>query len=180
MTIGDDTFPWHSAELSVGATQTFTVTPRDESGAPFFESAGIPLHVDANHPDIVAVHVDSHLSPQGEIQVMQTQVVVKALKQGSALIRVHVASDPNISDFLAVRVGAYVSPREPVMHLGSRVKFTAGMGGSAGGLREEGRWSSRDLGVVRIDPFSGEAVAVGPGSTTGEEETSALEIALSE
>jgi nuclear pore complex protein Nup210 len=124
--------------------------------------------VEANHPEIVAVHVDSQLVSEGEIQVTKTQVLVKALKQGTALVRVHLASDPDIADFLLVRVGAYVSPREPVVHLGSTIGFTAGMGGSAGGLREEGRWSSGDAGVVRIDPFSGEATAVGPGTTTGE------------
>lgn len=160
--IETEDFPFHVAELSVGTHQHLNITYLDDLGNPFFQAHGaVPLLVDTDHPEVVSVKVtgveNKGISTIGSFYV-------QALQQGRALVRLTFQDNPQQSEFILIRVGAYISPRNPVLHVGSHHNFSiTGKAGLHGG--EHGYWSSANEGIVVIDYRSGEAQAVGEGVT---------------
>ncbi|CAI5958819.1 unnamed protein product [Closterium sp. NIES-65] len=100
---------------------------------------------------------------------------LQAVQQGTAVVRVRVQPGAGrgtrgnlpLVDFITVQVGAYVFPRDPLVPLGASLNFSLShrhhqqaMGGSRGG-----RWESGNSSVVAVDGRTGEARAVGEGTT---------------
>ncbi|CAM6103477.1 unnamed protein product [Calypogeia fissa] len=164
---GGDDFPYHVAELSVGASQDYVVTLADEFGAPFYETGrGTSLLVlDTNRADIVSMKVSE--CDHNERRCNLT-ITVQALEQGTALVRVSFRGIPHIVDFVLVKVGAFVNPRNPSVHIGGQVNFTVlGKGTRGTGLPKDeyGHWTSDNPSVLQIDSHSGYAKAVGEGTS---------------
>ncbi|CAI5489510.1 unnamed protein product [Closterium sp. Naga37s-1] len=175
LTVGDNDFPFHAAELSVPAHQLFSVHLRDSLGVPFLEASDARVEVDVDRPDVVSVAVVPSLPGPDTWQPANMTVVVKAVQQGTAVVRVRVQPGAGrgtrgnlpLVDFITVQVGAYVFPRDPLVPLGASLNFSLShrhhqqaMGGSRGG-----RWESGNSSVVAVDGSTGEARAVGEGST---------------
>lgn len=159
--IETEDFPFHVAELSVGTHRHLNITYLDDLGNPFFQAHGaVPLLVDTDHPEVVSVKVtgveNKGISTIGSFYV-------QALQQGRALVRLTLQNNPQRTEFILIRVGAYISPRNPVLHVGGRHNFSITGKGLHGG--EHGYWSSANEGIVVIDYQSGEAQAVGEGTT---------------
>ncbi|BBM97560.1 nuclear pore complex protein Nup210 [Marchantia polymorpha subsp. ruderalis] len=166
LTVGGNIFPYHVAELSVGSSQQYTVTLADEFGTPFFESGrGSSLLVlETNRADIVTAKVTD--CEQHETSCSLT-ITVQALRQGTALVRVSYKGLAHITDFILIKVGAFVSPRNPSVHVGGRVNFTIiGKGVHVAGQPrgERGHWASDNPNVLEIDRTTGCAKAVGEGN----------------
>ncbi|CAI5534529.1 unnamed protein product [Closterium sp. Naga37s-1] len=175
LTVGDNDFPFHAAELSVPAHQLFSVHLRDSLGVPFLEASDARVEVDVDRPDVVSVAVVPSLPGPDTWQPANMTVVVKAVQQGTAVVRVRVQPGAGrgtrgnlpLVDFITVQVGAYVFPRDPLVPLGASLNFSLShrhhqqaMGGS-----RRGRWESGNSSVVAVDGSTGEARAVGEGST---------------
>ncbi|CAI5934922.1 unnamed protein product [Closterium sp. NIES-65] len=204
LTVGDNDFPFHAAELSVPAQQLFSVHLRDSLGVPFLEASDARVEVDVDRPDVVSVAVVPSLPGPDMWQPANMTVVVKvcvrvhfeggggggteghgsgkqgtevhpAVQQGTAVVRVRVQPGAGrgtrgnlpLVDFITVQVGAYVFPRDPLVPLGASLNFSLShrhhqqaMGGSRGG-----RWESGNSSVVAVDGRTGEARAVGEGTT---------------
>lgn len=159
--IETEDFPFHVAELSVGTHQHLNITYLDDLGNPFFQAHGaVPLLVDTDHPEVVSVKVTG-VESKGISTI--GSFYVQALQQGRALVRLTFQDNPQQSEFILIRVGAYISPRNPVLHVGSHHNFSITGKGLHGG--EHGYWSSANEGIVVIDYRSGEAQAVGEGVT---------------
>eukprot|EP00898_Chlorokybus_atmophyticus_P009263 jgi/Chlat1/967/Chrsp108S08619 len=156
----------HSAELSLGSDATFHLELQDEVGEDFvpLRAGEVTLYVENNAPDVAevtgpAIDETVHASERKPLAL-----TVRALRQGSALIRVQLASNPQVANYIAVRVGEYVTPRKPVVHLGGKVRFAAS--GAAPTAEGHNVWYTADPKVLRINPVSGEAVALSTGTTT--------------
>ena len=83
---------------------------------------------------------------------------IKAAKQGNAILRIVMMSNPHISDYVRIRVGYAILPSLATVHLGSRVCFTTHLTED-----KQGWWSTEDEGVIRIQPETGVAVAQSTG-----------------
>ncbi|KAH9331454.1 hypothetical protein KI387_003562, partial [Taxus chinensis] len=157
-------FPFHVVDLSAGFHQLLDITYHDNLGIPFFEAQGVvPLFVETNHPDIVSVKV-SDIDNMGSLT--NTRLYLQALQEGRALVRIIFQKNQQNAEYILIRVGAYISPRNPVLHVGGHLNFSITRKGVHGG--EQGHWSSMNEGVVIIDNLSGEARAVGEGYCTSD------------
>jgi nuclear pore complex protein Nup210 len=66
-----------------------------------------------------------------------------------------------------IKVGAYVSPQSATVHIGGHVTFSIigkGLHGLPAG--ERGSWLSGNESIVHVNIHTGEAVAIGEGTTT--------------
>ncbi|GJP86474.1 hypothetical protein CLOP_g16499 [Closterium sp. NIES-67] len=175
LTVGDNDFPFHAAELSVPAQQLFSVHLRDSLGVPFLEVSDARVEVEVDRPDVVSVAVVASQPDRDTWQPANLTVVVKAVQQGTAVVRVRVHPGPGrgtrgslpLVDFITVQVGAYVFPRDPLVPLGASLNFSLShrhhqqaFAGSRGG-----RWVSGNSSVLLVDGSTGEARAVGEGAT---------------
>ncbi|CAI5484068.1 unnamed protein product [Closterium sp. Yama58-4] len=77
LTVGDNDFPFHAAELSVPAHQLFSVHLRDSLGVPFLEASDARVEVDVDRPDVVSVAVVPSLPGPDTWQPANMTVVVK-------------------------------------------------------------------------------------------------------
>lgn len=165
LTVGDDILAVPLAELSVGTDQKLAVTLRDDLGVPFLEAGTtIPITLDTNRADLITVKVvDVEIVGRSS----KATILVKAVRQGSALVRVTYKNNPQIVDWIMINVGAYVYPRSPVLHIGNRLSFSI-LGKGLHGLLtgERGSWYSSNASVVRVDSHSGEAQAIAEGVAT--------------
>ncbi|XP_024536204.1 nuclear pore complex protein GP210 [Selaginella moellendorffii] len=164
MTVGDRV---HVSELSVGTQHSFIVNLRDNIGTPFFEVdlESLPLSLETNRADVVSLKATKLEASGGSTTVA---IVVQALRQGKALIRISQKQKVDIADYILVFVGAYVYPRNPVMHIGDRVNFSiAGKGFLSSGVSslDRGQWSSGNEHIVLVNSRTGEAEALSEGST---------------
>ncbi|KAL8139518.1 hypothetical protein V2J09_005539 [Rumex salicifolius] len=147
-------FTSHVVDLTVGTELEIMTSYTDNLGNPFHEAYGLNLpDADTNRGDIVVV--DSTNWGNGSI-------IVKALHNGKALVRVRLNHDPHKSDYILISVGAHIHPRNHILHTGGIAKFCIR------GLGEQvsGRWASANRSVLMVDSVSGEARALGEGATT--------------
>ncbi|EFJ23367.1 hypothetical protein SELMODRAFT_103787 [Selaginella moellendorffii] len=160
MTVGDRV---HVSELSVGTQHSFIVNLRDNIGTPFFEVdlESLPLSLETNRADVVSLKATKLEASGGS---------TTALRQGKALIRISQKQKVDIADYILVFVGAYVYPRNPVMHIGDRVNFSiAGKGFLSSGVSslDRGQWSSGNEHIVLVNSRTGEAEALSEVSFNG-------------
>jgi hypothetical protein len=91
-------------------------------GTPFLESGdAIPIVLDTNRADVVSIKVADYDQSMDSTNVT---IIVQALRQGTALVRVIYKSDPQIVDWIMIKVGAYVSPQSATVHIGGHVTFS--------------------------------------------------------
>ncbi|MCO5578577.1 hypothetical protein L7F22_032421 [Adiantum nelumboides] len=90
------------------------------------------------------------------------QVKPEALRQGAALIRISQVGNPTVVEYFLVYVGAFIYPRNPVVHVGGRINFSL----TGKGLGEHGFWSSSNPDVIQVNKYNGEAVALRAGSSS--------------
>ncbi|CBI34863.3 unnamed protein product, partial [Vitis vinifera] len=157
-------FSFHVIDLAVDAEVKLPINFCDVLGNPFHEAFNvIPLDAETNYPDIVSIN--STGDGYGNIHL-------KGIRHGRALLRVSINSSPHKSDYVLVSVGAYLSPRNPVLHLGGHLNF------SIEGLKDKvsGQWLSGNESVISLDVLSGEAQAVGEGTTQVFFECSSLKL----
>ncbi|KAG0553510.1 hypothetical protein KC19_12G017200 [Ceratodon purpureus] len=165
LTVGDGKLAVPVTELSVGTDQKLAVTLRDGLGVPFLESeVTVPIILDTNRADLISVKVADYENISGSTKVT---ILVQAMKQGSALVRITYRNNPHVVDWILINVGAYVFPRSPVLHIGNRLSFSIlgkGLHGLPAG--ERGSWFSSNGSVVRVDSNTGEAHAIASGVAT--------------
>ncbi|XVE67869.1 hypothetical protein DITRI_Ditri09bG0022500 [Diplodiscus trichospermus] len=145
-------FAIRAIDLAVGAEVELSLSYFDTLGNPFYEASNVILHyAETNYPDIVSVN-NIHDS---------TTIHLKAMRHGRALLRVSIDNRPQKSDYMLISVGAHVHPQNPVLHRGSSIKFSvAGSDDQA-----SGHWHSANESVMMLHTQSGQAEAVGEGST---------------
>ncbi|XP_017229094.1 nuclear pore complex protein GP210 [Daucus carota subsp. sativus] len=144
-------FPFYSVNLAVGAELSIPLIYYDAFGYPFYEAYNIVLYdVETNYGDIVSIN-DTH----------DGNIYLKALQFGRALVRISLKNNSTKSDYLLITIGARLYPHNPLLQLGNRLNF------SIEGLTDQvsGWWTSVNTSTVSIDRVSGEAEAIGEGST---------------
>lgn len=131
----------------LGYSAEFVAQLHDGIGR-LFDFAEIALSHRLNQFDIVRVLPASS----------NATYTIKAAKQGNAILRIVMLSNPRISDYVRIRVGYAILPSLATVHLGSKVCFTTH-------LTEDkpGWWSTEDEGIIRIQPETGVAVALSTG-----------------
>ncbi|TYI63709.1 hypothetical protein E1A91_D09G035200v1 [Gossypium mustelinum] len=144
--------PVHSIDLAVGAEIELSISYHDAIGNPFYEASNVILHhAETNYPDVVSVN-----------NTRDTNMIhLKAMRHGRALLRVSIDNHPQKSDYMLISVGAYVHPQNPVLHQGSSINFSV-VGSDD---QASGHWHSVNESVIVLHTQSGQAEAVGEGST---------------
>ncbi|PIA51702.1 hypothetical protein AQUCO_01100520v1 [Aquilegia coerulea] len=143
----------HIVDLAVGAEHELVIKYYDILGNPFHEAYNaVQFNVETNYPDVVSIN--KTLGGHGNIHL-------KALRHGTALIRVSMNKDPHKSDYMMISVGAHLYPHNAVLDLGSHLNF------SVYGLDDpvHGRWLSANDSVLSVDVVSGKAHAIQEGAT---------------
>ncbi|TYI08950.1 hypothetical protein ES332_A09G036900v1 [Gossypium tomentosum] len=144
--------PVHSIDLAVGAEIELSISYHDAIGNPFYEASNVILHhAETNYPDVVSVN-----NTRGT-----NMIHLKAMRHGRALLRVSIDNRPQKSDYMLISVGAYVHPQNPVLHQGSSINFSV-VGSDD---QASGHWHSVNESVIVLHTQSGQAEAVGEGST---------------
>ncbi|KAL5479756.1 hypothetical protein EMCRGX_G023329 [Ephydatia muelleri] len=113
-----------------------------------FDFADVPLGQRLNRYDIVQV------SPGAA----NGSYIVKAAKQGDAILKIWVSAQPHISDFIRVRVGYAIIPSLANIHLGTKICFTTHLAED-----QPGWWTTGDQGLLHIQPETGVAMALSTG-----------------
>eukprot|EP00850_Spirogloea_muscicola_P014604 SM000106S13952 [mRNA] locus=s106:116539:129097:- [translate_table: standard] len=152
MLVGQDGMHERLAELPIGTSQRYRISFRDDIGHPFYEvgKGSAQIAVENNHKDVVAAEVIQ--------EGTELLLVVQTKKQGSAWLRIGLAGNPRVHDFLMVQVGTYICPISPVLMLDSCVNFTL-----SGGKGGKGTWTSSEQSVLKVDQDTGRTCGVGPG-----------------
>ncbi|XP_010248630.1 PREDICTED: nuclear pore complex protein GP210 [Nelumbo nucifera] len=151
--LGAKKFPFHVAELAVGAELELVVSYCDDLGNPFFEAYDVvEVNAETNYPDIVLINGTP--DNNGNIHL-------KAVSHGRALVRISIGNNARKSDYIMISVGAHLHPQNPVLHVGRYLNF------SVEGLSDlvSGQWLSSNESVISVDMLSGEAHAVGEGTS---------------
>ncbi|KAK8631457.1 hypothetical protein V6N13_028245 [Hibiscus sabdariffa] len=145
-------FPVHAIDLAVGAEIELPISYYDALGYPFYEASNVILHcAETNSPDVVSVN-----------NTCDTNMIhLKAIRHGRALLRVSIENHPQKSDYMLISVGAHVQPQNPVLHQGSSINFSV-VGSDD---QASGHWHSVNASVIVLHARSGQAEAVGEGST---------------
>ncbi|XP_077228958.1 embryo defective 3012 isoform X2 [Tasmannia lanceolata] len=154
-------FPFHVAELGIGAKLELVINYTDALGNPFYEAYGVvPLDIETNYPDIVSIQNSKGGS---RIRDSNGEVHIQAIHHGRALVRISINNNPQKADYILVSVGARLSPQNPFLHVGHYRNFSI----TGEGLNDvaSGQWVSANVSVLSIDRLSGEAHAVGEGTT---------------
>eukprot|EP00850_Spirogloea_muscicola_P018159 SM000163S02327 [mRNA] locus=s163:227464:241100:+ [translate_table: standard] len=160
MLVGQDGMHERLAELPIGTSQQYRISFQDDIGHPFYEvgKGSAQISVENNHRDVVAADVIQ--------EGTELLLVVQTKKQGSAWLRIGLAGNPRVHDFLMVQVGTYICPTSPVLVLDSCVNFTlsGGKGPSTRSVEAGmGMWTSSEQSVLKVDKDSGRTCGVGPG-----------------
>ena len=115
-----------------------------------FDYAEVALSHRLNRYDTVIVSPESG----------NTTYIIKAARQGDAILRVWLPSSPRVTDYIRIRVGYAILPSLATVHLGSLVCFSTH-------LTEDkpGWWSVGEEGVMTLQADSGVGRAVGVGRT---------------
>ncbi|KAK1318726.1 hypothetical protein QJS10_CPB04g01397 [Acorus calamus] len=151
-------FSFHVVFLPLHAKLELTITHCDDLGHPFFEAIA-PLDIEINYPDIVSMHTSRGMdSIHGD-----GRIYLKAKHIGRSLVRVSINKKPEKADYILVTVGVQICPQNPMLHVGHRVNFSLTGDGKTGLMW--GQWSSTNKSVISLDKLSGEAHALGEGST---------------
>lgn len=131
----------------LGFSAEFVAQLHDGIGR-LFDFAEIPLSHRLSRFDIVRV------LPAAS----NATYTVKAAKQGSAILRIQVTSNPRVSDYVRIRVGYAILPSLANVHIGTKVCFTTH-------LTEDkpGWWSTEDDTVIHIEPETGVATVLSTG-----------------
>ncbi|PRP86439.1 hypothetical protein PROFUN_05358 [Planoprotostelium fungivorum] len=94
-------------------------------------------------------------------QMTERGVEVRGHRPGSSLLRVYVREVEDMEDFIQLRVGNSIFPRDPVVHVGSQIAFkstTLDKGESVG------TWSSDDKTKLIVSSDKGVANAIATGT----------------
>lgn len=131
----------------LGFSAEFVAQLHDGIGR-LFDFAEIPLSHRLSRFDIVRV------LPAAS----NATYTIKAAKQGSAILRIQVTSNPRVSDYVRIRVGYAILPSLANVHIGTKVCFTTH-------LTEDkpGWWSTEDDTVIHIQPETGVATVLSTG-----------------
>ncbi|KAK9004035.1 hypothetical protein V6N11_001853 [Hibiscus sabdariffa] len=145
-------FPVRVIDLAVGAEIELPISHYDALGYPFYEASNVILHcAETNSPDVVSVN-----------NTLDTNMIhLKAIRHGRALLRVSIENRPQKSDYMLISVGAHVQPQNPVLHQGSSINFSV-VGSDD---QASGHWHIVNESVIVLHAQSGQAEAVGEGST---------------
>ena len=112
--------------------------------------------------DFAEISLSNRLSRFDIVRVLpaasNATYTIKAAKQGSAILRIHMTSNPRVSDYVRIRVGYAILPSLANVHLGTKVCFTTH-------LTEDkpGWWSTEDEAIIRIQPETGVATVLSTG-----------------
>ncbi|XVF14043.1 hypothetical protein REPUB_Repub09cG0022600 [Reevesia pubescens] len=145
-------FPIHAIDLAVGAEIELPISYFDALGNPFYEASNVILqYAETNYPDVVSVN-----------NTRDTNTIhLKAMRHGRSLLRVSIGNRPKKSDYMLISVGAHVHPQNPVLHQGNSMNFSV-VGSDD---QASGHWHSANESVIILHMRSGQAEAVGEGST---------------
>ncbi|KAG9446505.1 hypothetical protein H6P81_012633 [Aristolochia fimbriata] len=153
-------FPFHVAEVAAGAEFELLISLRDALGNSFHEAYGVvPLLVDTNYPDIVSIELSRS---ENRTQAGVGKVILQANRHGRALIRISMNGNPQKADYIMISVGAHLYPQNPVLNVGHHLNFSVTGRGKSD---KSGRWFSGNESVLSVDMLSGEAHAIGEGSS---------------
>ncbi|CAI9763181.1 unnamed protein product [Fraxinus pennsylvanica] len=145
-----DEFPVQT--LALGAQLYLPIKYHDVLGNPFHEAYNITLfEAETNYPDVVSIDTDN----------VNGYIHLRARNHGISLVQIAFISDSQKADYAMIFVGPSLYPRNPVLHQGARLNFRI-EGWSDLPL---GHWSSSNRSVVSIDKQSGQAEAIGEGTT---------------
>ncbi|KAL6506124.1 hypothetical protein OROHE_022653 [Orobanche hederae] len=139
-------------DLAVGAELDLPTTFYDNIGNPFYEAYNaVRVYAETNYPDVLAINKTA--DGKGNVHI-------KAIRHGKALVRVAITEAQQKSDYVLIKVGAHVYPRNPVLHIGSPLNL------SIKGLNDKvsGQWFTTNESVISVDALSGVAKATGEGS----------------
>ncbi|XP_039691001.1 nuclear pore complex protein GP210 isoform X3 [Medicago truncatula] len=139
-------------DLAVGAELDLPTSFYDILGNPFYEACNaVRFYAETNYPDVLAINKTA--DGKGNVHI-------KAIRHGKALVRVAISEAQQKSDYVLIRVGAHVYPRNPVLHIGSPINL------SIKGLNDKvsGQWLTTNESVISVDPLTGVAKAIGEGS----------------
>ncbi|XP_022740408.1 nuclear pore complex protein GP210 isoform X2 [Durio zibethinus] len=156
-------FPIHAIDLAVGAEIELSISYFDALGNPFYEASNVILHfAETNYPDVASIN-----------DTRDTNTIhLKAMRHGRALLRVSIDNRPQKSDYMLISVGAHVHPQNPVLHQGSSINFS--IVGSDDQASDH--WHSANESVMILHTRSGQAEAVGEGSTQVSFESSGVKL----
>ncbi|XVF57995.1 hypothetical protein PTKIN_Ptkin07bG0027000 [Pterospermum kingtungense] len=150
--IANKEFPVRAIDIAVGAEIELPISYFDALGNPFYEASNVVLHyAETNYPNVISVN-NTHDT---------NTIQFKAMQHGRALLRVSIDHRPQKSDYMLISVGAHVHPQNPVLHQGSSINFSV-VGSDDQAL---GHWHSSNESVLILHTGSGQAEAVGEGST---------------
>ncbi|KAL6532745.1 hypothetical protein OROGR_013705 [Orobanche gracilis] len=139
-------------DLAVGAELDLPTTFFDNLGNPFYEAYNaVRVYAETNYPDVLAINKTA--DGKGNVHI-------KAIRHGKALVRVAISEAQQKSDYVLIKVGAHVYPRNPVLHIGRPLNL------SIKGLNDKvsGQWFTTNESVISVDALSGVAKATGEGS----------------
>lgn len=139
-------------KLAVGSEIDLPIKYYDVLGYAFHEAYNVKMvEAETNFPDIVNIHESRD---DGKVRL-------RAVSHGKALVRIAFTNAPHKSDYLMISTGAQLHPTNPVLLKGSHLNF------HIEGLSDQslGRWFSANKSVLNVNTLSGEAEAIGEGST---------------
>lgn len=109
--------PFHVIDLAVGDELELSINYRDSIGNLFHEAYNI-IHfdTDTNYPNVVSVNA---------IRDGNGKILLKAISDGRALLRISIKSTPEKSDYMLISVGAHLYLQNPVLPRGNIIFIDA-------------------------------------------------------
>lgn len=156
----------HAGELPLGAALTLRIEVRDDTGRVFDSSAALPLVAHTSHAEVLAL-LAAH--QWGALPANTTELHVRGVRPGEAVVRVALAASEGAEDFIRLRVANALAPAAPRVHLGGRVQLASTLA--------SGVWRSENERVAAVSPAGlVEARAVGETRVhhTGAQDTHAV------
>ncbi|GMH15008.1 hypothetical protein Nepgr_016849 [Nepenthes gracilis] len=146
---------FHLIDMAVGDELELPIHYYDDLGIQFLEANNVILFdAETNYRDIVAVNICNF--GNGSIKI-------KAIRHGRALVRVRFDESPHKSDYVMISAGAYIYPQNPVLQPGTHLNLS--IEGTGPDDQASGQWLSANESIISVDSPSGNAVAVGEGTT---------------
>ncbi len=134
--------------LPIGSEVRVRLVLRAANGAAF-HSADVAFEHEMNTYDIVSLRPGAS----------NDTVILRAMRPGKAVLRVFVASNPSMEDFLLVTSGNAISPSQPLVVVGGTLHFEAFVAASGA----PSVWSSLNPAIVSVEEATGKATALRPG-----------------
>ncbi|KAJ5070893.1 nuclear pore membrane glycoprotein [Anaeramoeba ignava] len=151
--------------LPLGASLTYKAILKDSLGNSFTSSDGIKFNYEGTNPTSISVQ---HFPGNSTF-------LVKALNDGSSVLKVWLRGQPEISDFVKIQAGGTIFPHNPNVHIGAQIKFHSPDSFSSLEIKSGSenydpknfaKWISSDPKIVEIDEKTGIATAKNSGKAS--------------